>query len=151
MKTLFASGELQAAIKQLQNNKRAGRDNIKAELLKNGTENIAKEITKIYNKISRTGKHSNEVNQRMITTIQESGRPKGSIENLRQITLPSMLRKMLAVCLKKAYNTQIRSRNYSEPSCVQTGKKYHRTCFRYKDISRKSNNFTMLYNATPHA
>ena len=93
MKTLFASGKLQAAIKQLQNNKRAGRDNIKAELLKNGTENIAKEITTIYNKISRTGKHSNEVNQRMITTIQESGRPKGSIENLRQITLPSMLRK----------------------------------------------------------
>ena len=55
MKTPFTSEEVQAAIEQLQNNKSVGRENIKAELLKYGTENIAKEIATIYNEIARTG------------------------------------------------------------------------------------------------
>ena len=44
MNAQCTSGEVEAAIKQLQNNKSAGRDNIKAELLKYGTENIVKKI-----------------------------------------------------------------------------------------------------------
>ena len=56
MKTAFMSEEVQeAAIKQLQNNKSTGKDNIKAELLIFGTENIAKEVATIYNEITKTG------------------------------------------------------------------------------------------------
>ena len=43
--------------------------------------------------IARTGEHPNEINQRVITWIQKPGKPKGPIENLRPITLLSMLRK----------------------------------------------------------
>ena len=38
---------------------------------------------------------------KVITVIQKLGKPKGTIENLRSITLLSMLRKVLAICLKK--------------------------------------------------
>ena len=56
MKTAFMSEEVQeAAIKQLQNNKSTGKDNIKAELLIFGTGNIAKEVATIYNEITKTG------------------------------------------------------------------------------------------------
>ena len=48
MKTPFTSEEIQAAIKQLQNKRSAGKSNIKPELLKYGTEN-KKEIATIYN------------------------------------------------------------------------------------------------------
>ena len=48
MKTPFTSEEIQAAIKQLQNKRSAGKSNIKPELLKYGTENT-KEIATIYN------------------------------------------------------------------------------------------------------
>ena len=51
--------------------------------------------------IARTGEHPNEINQRVITVIQKPGRPKAPIENLRPITLLSMLRKFLAICLKQ--------------------------------------------------
>ena len=48
MKTPFTSEEIQAAIKQLQNKRSAGKSNIKPELLKYGAEN-KKEIATIYN------------------------------------------------------------------------------------------------------
>ena len=69
MKTVFMSGEVQAAIKQLQNNKNVSRDNIKAGKIKYGTKNIAKEIVTIYDESSRTGKHPNEMNQGVLTVI----------------------------------------------------------------------------------
>lgn len=43
--------------------------------------------------IARTGEHPNEISQKVITGIQNPGKPKGPIENLRPITLLSMLRK----------------------------------------------------------
>ena len=47
---------------------------------------------------------------KVTTAIQKLGKPKGTIENLRSITVLSMLRKVLAICLKKTYNTEIRQR-----------------------------------------
>ena len=73
-------------ISQLHNNKSAERDNIKAEQLKYGTENITKEIATNYNKIARTGKYPNEINQGVITLIKKPGKLKVLIENLRPIT-----------------------------------------------------------------
>ena len=107
MKIPFNNKEIQIAINQLQNNKSAGRDTVKAELLKYGTEEIAKEIAIIYNEIARTGVYPKEIVQGVITAIQKPGKPKGPIENLRPITLLSMLRKVLAICLKKRIITKI--------------------------------------------
>ena len=85
----------------MQNNKSVERDHIKPEHMKYGTENITKGIATIYKEITRTGKLPNEINQEVITAIQKPGKPKGSIENLRSITLLSLLSKILAICLKK--------------------------------------------------
>ena len=50
MEKWFTSEVVQAVVKQLRTNKKnAGRENIKAELLKYGSENIATEIATIYN------------------------------------------------------------------------------------------------------
>ena len=83
---------------QLNNYKKtsAGRYNIKAVLLKKGTEKIAIEIATIYNEIAKTGKHPHEIDQGIIRAIQKPGKPKGPMENLRPITLLSILRKVLA-------------------------------------------------------
>ena len=60
-----------------------------------------KKITAVYKELARTGKHPDEITQGVITAIQKPGKPKGPIKNLRPITLLSMLRKFLAICLKK--------------------------------------------------
>ena len=85
----------------MQNNKSVERDNIKPEHMKYGTKNFTKGIATIYKEITRTGKLPNEINQEVITAIQKPGKPKGLIENLRSITLLSLLSKILATCLKK--------------------------------------------------
>ena len=61
------SGEVKAGIEQVQSNKNGGRNNIKEEHIKYETENIAKDITTIYNEIARTGEHPNEINQGVLT------------------------------------------------------------------------------------
>ena len=86
MKTTFTSGETQAAINQLHNKKNSGRDKIKAEQIKYGTENIAKEIATVYNEIARNRKYPNEINQGVLAVIQKPDKPKGLIENLRPVT-----------------------------------------------------------------
>ena len=63
---------------------------------KKGTEKIAIEIATIYNEIAKTGKHPHEIDQGIIRAIQKPGKPKGPMENLRPITLLSILRKVLA-------------------------------------------------------
>ena len=79
MKTAFASGEVQAVIKQLKR--------------KRNCNNLWWNC--------KNWKTLNEINQGVLTVIQKSGKPKGSIENLRPITLLSMLRKSLEICLAK--------------------------------------------------
>ena len=95
------SGEVQAAVIQIQNNKSAERDNIKSGHIKYGIENIIKGY---FNNLWRNYKNwkAPKWNQsRVIRAIQKPGKPKVPIENLRPTTLLSMLRKILAICLKK--------------------------------------------------
>ena len=63
---------------------------------KKGTEKIAREIATIYNEIAKTGKNPHEIDHGIIRAIQKPGKPKGPMENLRPITLLSILRKVLA-------------------------------------------------------
>ena len=100
--------------------------------------------------MARTGKHPNEINQGVIAAIQRPGKPKGSIENIRPI-YTIHVKKNFSDLIEETYNTQIRCRNSSKPSCVQARKKYDRTCFYYKDVTRKSNHFTVLHYALPRA
>ena len=90
MKAPFTSAEVQAAIKQLLNNKSAGRDNIKAEQINYGAENIAKEAATIYNEITRTGKRPNEINQGVRTTIQRPDKAKGPTKNTFHFILKAL-------------------------------------------------------------
>ena len=63
--------------------------------------NHPKKIVAIYNEIARTGKHPNEINQEVITAIQNQGKPTDLTENLSPITLLSMITEFFAICLKK--------------------------------------------------
>ena len=45
--------------------------------------------------------------QGIITVIQKAGKTKGPVENLRPITLLSMLRNIIRICLKKCITTEI--------------------------------------------
>ena len=66
-------------------------------------------IAAICNNIAAIGKHTNEITHRILRALQKPGKPKGPTSNLRQIILLSVLRKILAVCIKKRINSRLDS------------------------------------------
>ena len=90
-----------SAIRSLRNNRNAGDDQIKAEMLKSAPDILPEPLADIYNNISEIGEHPSELTLGKITPIQKPGKPKGLVQNLRPITLLSMIRKILAICMKK--------------------------------------------------
>ena len=100
MKQQFVTEEIEKAVKSLNNNKSSGKDGVKAEMLKYAPTIIFDQIAEILNEAASTGIYPNELTEGVITAIQKPGKPKGPIENLRPITLLSMLRKILAICMK---------------------------------------------------
>ena len=68
----------------------------------NSAPNIPHELlADICNNISETGEHPPELTLGIITPLQKPGKPKGPVQNLRPIMLLSMIRTVLAICMKK--------------------------------------------------
>ena len=97
----FTAKEIKRAIRSFRNNRSVGDDQIKAEMLKSTLDILHELLADIYNNISETGEHPPELTLVIITPIQKHGNPKGPVQNLLPITLLSMIRKVLAVCMKK--------------------------------------------------
>ena len=97
----FTAEEIKNAIRSLRNDRSAGGDQVKAEMLKSAPDILHELLADIYNNISETGEHPPELTLVIITPIQKHGNPKEPVQNLRSITLLSMIRKVLAVCMKK--------------------------------------------------
>ena len=99
MKIPFTKEEINKAIKSLKNNRSTGGDGVKAELLKYGPEIFSEEIAIILNETAKTGEHPKEIVQGILSALQKPGKARGPTNNLRPITLLSMLRKILAICI----------------------------------------------------
>ena len=97
----FTPEEIKSAIRSLRNNRSAGDDQIKADMLKSASDILQKLLADIYNNISETGEHPLELTLGIITPIQKPEKPKGPVYNLRPITLLSVIRKVFTVCMKK--------------------------------------------------
>lgn len=107
MREPFTSEEIKEAIKSLKNNRSAGVDDIKAELLKYGPDEINNEIATILNETARTGQKVQELTKGILKPLQKPNKEKGPPKNLRPIILLSMIRKILAICLIKRINKRI--------------------------------------------
>ena len=96
-KLVFSEEEISLVIKQIKNIKSAGRNGIKAELLKYGAKEIAKKIGIMFSEIACIGKYPREIVQRIITAIQNSGNRKGPVDQ----SILLVFCKLLGICLKK--------------------------------------------------
>ena len=70
-------------------------------MLKSAPNILHELLADTYSNVSETREHPPELMLGIITPLQKPGKPKGPIQNLRPITLLSMIRKVLAVCMKK--------------------------------------------------
>ena len=90
----FTAEEIKSTIRSLRNNRSAGDDQIKAEMLKPAPDIHHELLADIYNNISETGEYPPELSLGIITPLQKPGKPKGPIQNLRPITLLSIRRQI---------------------------------------------------------
>ena len=70
-------------------------------MLKSAPDILQELLADIYNNISEKGEHSPELTLGIITPLQKPGKPKEPVHNLLPIMLLSMIRKVLAICMKK--------------------------------------------------
>eukprot|EP00794_Sanderia_malayensis_P010172 gene10172-11213_t len=97
MKTPFTAEEVEKAAKSLKDNKSAGIDDIKAEMIKYGPHIVHNRIAEIYNIMAETGEMPSEIIDGILIPLQKPGKPKGPTNNLRPIILLTILRKILAI------------------------------------------------------
>ena len=138
MSVPFTCDEIQRAVKTLKNNKSAGIDGIKAEMLKNAPELVFETISKILNETARSGEHPKEITEGVITALQKPGKPKGPIENLRPITLLSMLRKILAIRMRNRIIDRLDQEIPTSQAAYRTGRSTTEHVFATKIMAEKA-------------
>ena len=103
----FTTEEIKSAVGKMKNNKSPGNDGINAELIKHSPDLLYHRIADIYNDISKTSEHPNELIHGLLRALQKPGKQKGPPSNLRPIILLSILRKILAICIMKRIGCRI--------------------------------------------
>ena len=101
MRIPFTQTEIETAVKTLKNNNSPGNDDIILELIKYAPTEVHNIIASIYNDIACKGDCPKEITQGLICALQKPGKTKGPPQNLRPIILLSVLRKILALCMRK--------------------------------------------------
>lgn len=107
MRFPFTGQEAKEAAKRMKNGTQPGIDNVTTEMLKYAPDEVFEEIASILNEIAQTGNAPKELSLGIITPLQKPNKAKGPVCNLRPITLLSVLRKILALCLCKRTNSRV--------------------------------------------
>ena len=130
----FTAEEIKSAIRSLRNNRSAGDDQIKAEMLKSAPDIFHELLADIYNNISEIGEHPPELTLGIITPLQKPGKQKEPVQNLRPITLLSMIRKVLATCMKKRTVDKLDSETPSSEAAYRAGRRTTEHLFAVKAL-----------------
>ena len=138
----FTATEVEKAIKKLRNNRSAGDDGIKAEMLKFAPNILHELIAEIYNKISETGEYPSELTLGTVIPIQKPGKQKGPVKNLRPITLLSMVRKILAICMKERIADRLNAEIPPSQAAYRAGRSTTEHVFAAKILNEKATSST---------
>ena len=99
MREPFHHDEVKKAVNSMKNNKSCGCDQIKAELIKYGDQEIITGIACLLNKISSTGQYPTEIKKGLLVPLPKPGKKRGPPANCRPVILLSTLRKILAIIM----------------------------------------------------
>ena len=107
---LIKGEEILGAVKELKNNKAAGLDKIKNEMIKCSITSMKTLLQKLFNKVLSTGCYPNSWSQGYIVSLFKSG-CKSDLNNYRGITISSCLGKVFSAILNKRLVNFLASRN----------------------------------------
>ena len=134
----FNAEEIQKASNKLKNNKSPGPDNAYAELIKYAPIQISEQIAKLYNITANTGEYAAAIKKGILQPIAKPFKKKGPISNLRPITLLSILRKILALCMIKRCWKKIEGIIPKSQAAYQKGRSTTEQVFALKMMTEKA-------------
>ena len=138
MQEPFGKEEVTEAVKNMRNGTSPGVDDIRIELVKYAPDEIHEQIANIYNCVAETGKHPLELTHGLIAPLQKPGKKRGPPENLRPITLLSILRKILSVILMKKFRSRMKMRIPLNQAAYQSGRSTTEHTFAMKVAAEKT-------------
>ena len=134
----FTAEEVKKAVTSLSNNKSAGSDQLKAELLKHSPEEIFIEIAAILNEIARTGNFPKEVKEGILVPLPKPGKKQGPPQNLRPIILLSILRKILAIIMIRRTSSRLNETIPITQAAYRAGRNTTEHVFTLKLLAEKA-------------
>ena len=138
MKVPFNTEEIRKAAKSLKNGKSPGIDNLNAELIKYGPEEVYKRIAEIFNEVAESGVCPNEIKEGVLIPIPKPGKKVGPPGHLRPIILLSILRKILAICMLRRCLKKFLEKVPSTQAAYQQGRSTTELVFSFKVLAEKA-------------
>jgi exonuclease III len=138
MKKPFTEEEVSKAVKSLKNNKSAGCDQLKAELVKHGPPTIHQGIAILLNHMAKTGDYPKEIKTGILVPLPKPGKPQGPPKNLRPIILLSIIRKILAIIMIRRTADKLNSRIPISQAAYRSGRGTTEQVFTLKTLAEKA-------------
>ena len=133
----FSEEEIQNCLQELPNNKASGHDHIQAELLKNGGDDMVKELKVLANIVWNTNKVPDEWKLGEITILPKKGNL-ADCNNWRGITLLCITRKLISRLLLKRIQSHVDSKLREEQAGFRSGRSYNEQIFSLRNIIEQS-------------
>ena len=95
----YTSEEIEKAAGKLKNKKAVGRDEVQAELIKYGCNELYEQIAKLLNVTSETGNYPEEIRRGLLNPLAKPPKKDEKV-NVRPIILISVLRKIITINLR---------------------------------------------------
>ena len=134
----FTAEEVEKAAKKLKNNKSAGIDEIKPELIKYAPKEVFQEIATILNTIAENGNYPNELIHGKLCALQKPGKKRGPTENLRPIILFSTIRKITAICLSERIKSKMNNEIPISQAAYRSGRSTTEHIFTMKILAERA-------------
>ena len=125
MKIPFTEKEIAKAVKSLKNNKSAGCDEIKAELIKHCPSEIHKAIAELLNNVAKTGEYPTEIKKRYTSTSSQTWKNTRTTKKSPACNPPINTTKNPSYMHDQENNLKTKRKNTNNSSCLPRRTQYN--------------------------
>ena len=137
----ITASEVEHAMNRLNNNRASGSDELPGELLKHGSNVIAKPIADIFNRAITDQEVLSQIGHGIIILLPKPGKPIGAMTSLRPIVLLNTLRKALSLIVLSRISDKVDEFLYPGQSGFRRGRSTADVLFGYRWLAAKTQRF----------
>ena len=142
----ITASEVEHAMNRLNNNRASGSDELPGELLKHGSNVIAKPIADIVNRAITDQEVLSQIGHGIIILLPKPGKPVGAMTSLRPIVLLNTLRKTLSLIVLSRISDKVDEFLYPGQSGFRRGRSTADVLFGYRWLAATTQSFQKSFH-----